>query len=97
MSGGAEVGSCWCYYKEKVTRLLLILQGDSGGPMVCNGALAGIISWGYRCATAKFPGVYTDIRQYRQWLAMNCCCGCWSGSLLIFYWTFVFSWVQTFG
>jgi secreted trypsin-like serine protease len=40
-------------------------QGDSGGPlMVPRGSeyvLAGITSWGYACADARYPGVYTRI------------------------------------
>ncbi|XP_017474131.1 PREDICTED: trypsin alpha-3-like [Rhagoletis zephyria] len=36
-------------------------SGDSGGPMICSGQQAGIVSWGMGCARTKFPGVYTDI------------------------------------
>lgn len=36
-------------------------SGDSGGPMVCNGQQAGIVSWGMQCADSSYPGVYTDI------------------------------------
>uniref|UniRef100_A0A0A1WSZ4 Trypsin 3A1 n=2 Tax=Zeugodacus cucurbitae TaxID=28588 RepID=A0A0A1WSZ4_ZEUCU len=36
-------------------------SGDSGGPMVCNGKLAGIVSFGVECADPRYPGVYTDI------------------------------------
>ncbi|XP_004526983.1 trypsin alpha-3 [Ceratitis capitata] len=36
-------------------------SGDSGGPMVCNERQAGIVSWGYGCGKALYPGVYTDV------------------------------------
>ncbi|XP_011209107.2 serine protease 1-like [Bactrocera dorsalis] len=35
-----------------------LCNGDSGGPMICNGIQAGIVSWGKGCG---FPDVYTDI------------------------------------
>ncbi|XP_049313865.1 trypsin II-P29-like [Bactrocera dorsalis] len=38
-------------------------KGDSGGPMVCNGKQAGIVSWGLGCGRVQYPGVYTDISQ----------------------------------
>ncbi|XP_011502149.1 PREDICTED: trypsin-1-like, partial [Ceratosolen solmsi marchali] len=43
-------------------------QGDSGGPLSIDGRLAGIVSWGNGCALAKYPGVYTEISHYREWI-----------------------------
>ena len=36
-------------------------QGDSGGPAILRGKQVGIVSWGYRCGSKKYPGVYTRL------------------------------------
>ncbi|KAH8301010.1 hypothetical protein KR044_011248 [Drosophila immigrans] len=42
---------------------------DSGGPLVCNGQLAGIVSWGIKCEPdSQLPAVYTDVSYYTQWI-----------------------------
>lgn len=47
-------------------------QGDSGGPLVVEEAgrliLAGITSWGNECGLAHFPGVYTRVSSFADWI-----------------------------
>lgn len=43
-------------------------QGDSGGPLVANGYLVGIVSWGEGCANSLYPGVYTRVSEYEDWI-----------------------------
>ena len=47
-------------------------QGDSGGPLVGisgqSAFLLGIVSWGNGCGRPHFPGVYTRVSFYHDWI-----------------------------
>ncbi len=52
-------------------------QGDSGGPLyvqdeingVTKYVLAGIVSYGVECAKPNYPGVYTRVSYYLDWIS----------------------------
>ncbi|XP_050323518.1 trypsin alpha-like [Bactrocera neohumeralis] len=43
-------------------------QGDSGGALTSQGTQYGVVSFGYGCARAGYPGVYTKVSAYKDWI-----------------------------
>ena len=43
-------------------------SGDSGGPLIVNNKLAGVISWGYQCAAKGYPGVFASIKEHQSFI-----------------------------
>ena len=51
-------------------------QGDSGGPFMVQGPskrwmMVGVVSWGQKCGEPNFPGVYTRVTEYNNWILDN--------------------------
>ncbi|XP_049311320.1 anionic trypsin-2-like [Bactrocera dorsalis] len=45
--------------------------GDSGGPLICNGSLTGIVSFGFGCGVPYRAGYYTNVTSYLDWIREN--------------------------
>uniref|UniRef100_A0A6J0V3S0 Gilatoxin-like n=1 Tax=Pogona vitticeps TaxID=103695 RepID=A0A6J0V3S0_9SAUR len=44
-------------------------RGDSGGPLICDGELQGIVSFGgFPCAEPLEPGIYAKVFSYNAWI-----------------------------
>ncbi|XP_012665795.1 complement factor I [Otolemur garnettii] len=51
-------------------------KGDSGGPLTCTDAnnvtyVWGVVSWGENCGQPEFPGVYTKVANYFDWISYH--------------------------
>jgi secreted trypsin-like serine protease len=48
-------------------------QGDSGGPLVIDNygvyEQVGVVSWGIGCAVQGYPGVYTRVSEFQNWIS----------------------------
>ena len=49
------------------------LQGDSGGPLMCyhdsHWVQVGIVSFGYQCGDVRYPGIYTNVNYFYDWMS----------------------------
>nr|CAD7438736.1 unnamed protein product [Timema bartmani] len=56
-------------------------QGDSGGPLFVQRTdkkyeLIGVVSWGNGCARVGYPGIYTRVTRYLDWIIEHSRDGC---------------------
>ncbi|XP_014363140.2 trypsin CFT-1-like [Papilio machaon] len=42
--------------------------GDSGGPLIYKGVVIGLVSFGYGCGLRYYPGVYTKLSHFTDWI-----------------------------
>ncbi|XP_072921416.1 chymotrypsin-like elastase family member 2A [Hemitrygon akajei] len=63
-----------CKLGKRCNHFPLLLQTDSGGPLVCKVLGAGkfyqlgVTSWGLGCGQKAHPGIYTSVRKYIGWI-----------------------------
>ena len=84
--GYDETGEYWTY-KGYITEDMICAeangtdscQGDSGGPLVIKGdggaedVQVGVVSYGFGCGAAQFPGVYARVSHEYEWIQSQLC------------------------
>lgn len=58
-------------FKKTNKHFHLLLQGDSGSPLIVNAKLVGLVSWSYGCSLIDYPTVHTRVSSYIDWIEKN--------------------------
>ncbi|XP_058467485.1 trypsin beta-like [Malaya genurostris] len=74
--GVVDFNRCNTIYQGSLTKGMLCAcspgkdacQGDSGGALICQNRVAGVVSFGAGCAHPDFPGVYMDVAHFEKWI-----------------------------
>lgn len=61
---------CFLVYSLEIHfhRNFFLFQGDSGGAIVLDGKVVGIVSFGPDCAAPNLPGSYTKISKFGDFI-----------------------------
>ncbi|XP_070484242.1 granzyme H-like isoform X3 [Equus przewalskii] len=54
------------YNSKKIANDIMILKGDSGGPLMCKNMIQGIVSYGRRGGIP--PGAFTKVSSFLPWI-----------------------------
>uniref|UniRef100_A0AAY4AKQ7 trypsin n=1 Tax=Denticeps clupeoides TaxID=299321 RepID=A0AAY4AKQ7_9TELE len=46
-----------------------VCNGDSGSPLICQGEVHGLVSWGQGCAQPNYPAVYVKVCEFLYWIS----------------------------
>jgi len=77
VSSNAECIATWGANRIREDQLCAISSsvtvcgGDNGGPIVCDGKLAGVFSWGEANCSPNFPSVFARVSSYYDWINQN--------------------------
>jgi len=71
-----DMDSCQKIYVQGITKNLIcaaplkkgFCSGGSGGPLVSDGKLIGIVTLGNGCAHPDYPAIYIDVAQLKSWI-----------------------------
>ncbi|XP_017014661.2 trypsin delta-like [Drosophila takahashii] len=71
-----DLNSCQTSYGQGITKDMICAAAEgigfcsaaSGGPLVSEGKLVGIVSFGKGCAHPDYPGIYVDVAQLKSWI-----------------------------
>jgi Trypsin len=59
------------WLSEELFRFYLLTTSDSGGPLVLNDRLIGVVSFGSTICASGQPDVYTRISSFYDWIVIH--------------------------
>lgn len=58
----------WIFASSMKKQCKLKLQGDTGGGLICDNLLTGVVAHINGCGVANFPTIYTEVAVYNAWI-----------------------------